>query len=85
MRLSLYRETLVLRFVAGQMTEIANLGFTGGEAIRLPPLQFIPLLLGYRTVEELRAAYPNVSVAPAWRLLVDTLFPKVTPFIYTIY
>ena len=85
MRLSLYRETLVLRFVAGQMTEIANLGFAGGEAIRFPPLQFIPLLLGYRTVEELRAAYPDVSVAPAWRLLVDTLFPKVASFIYTIY
>jgi hypothetical protein len=24
-------------------------------------------------------------VKPAWRLLVDTLFPKVTSFIYTVY
>jgi len=84
-RLSLYRETLVLRFVAGRLTEIANLGFTGGEAIRFPPLQFIPLALGYRTVEELHAAYPDAIVAPAWRLLVDALFPKVASFIYTIY
>ena len=84
-RLNLYRETVVLRFVAGRLTEIANLGFTGDEPIRFPPLQFIPLLLGYRTVEELRAAHPDVSVAPAWRLLVDTLFPKVASFIYTIY
>ena len=84
-RLSLYRETLLLRFVAGRLTEVANLGFTGGEEIRCPPLQFIPLLLGYRTVEELRATYPDVSVAPVCRLLVDTLFPKVTSFIYTIY
>jgi predicted N-acetyltransferase YhbS len=84
-RLNLYRETLVLRFVAGRLTEIANLGFTGDEPIRFPPLQFIPLLMGYRAVEELRAAHPDVSVAPAWRLLVDTLFPKVTSFIYTIY
>jgi hypothetical protein len=84
-RLNLYRETLELRFVAGRLTEIANLGFTGDEPIRFPPLQFIPLLLGYRTVEKLRAAHPDVSVAPAWRLLVDTLFPKVTSFIYTIY
>jgi len=51
----------------------------------LPPLQFIPLLLGYRTAEELRATYPDVSIAPAWRLLVDTLFPKVASFIYTTY
>jgi len=84
-RLSLYRETVELRFVAGRLMEIANLGFTGDESIRFPPLQFIPLLMGYRTVEELRAAHPDVSVAPAWRLLVDTLFPKVTSFIYTIY
>ena len=82
-RLSLYRETVVLRFVAGRLTEVANLGFTEGEKIRFPPLQFIPLVLGYRTVEELRAAYPDVSVAPVWRLLVDTLFPKVEAFIYT--
>lgn len=84
-RLNLYRETLELRFVAGRLTEIAPLGFTGGEPIRFPPLQFIPLVMGYRTVEELRAAHPDVSVAPAWRLLVDTLFPKVASFIYTIY
>ena len=84
-RLSFYRETLLLRFVAGRLTEVTNLGFTGDGEIRFPPLQFIPLVLGYRTVEELRAAYPDVSVAPAWRLLVDTLFPKVASFIYTIY
>ena len=84
-RLSLYRETILLRFVAGRLTEVADLGFTGGETIRFPPLQFIPLLLGYRTVEELRVTYPDVSVAPAWRLLVDTLFPKVASSIYTIY
>ena len=84
-RLSLYRETLLLRFVAGRLAEVANLGFTSGETIRLPPLQFIPLVLGCRTAEELRAAYADVSVAPAWRLLVDTLFPKVPSFLYTIY
>ncbi|MDY7077859.1 MAG: GNAT family N-acetyltransferase [Chloroflexota bacterium] len=84
-RLNLYRETILLRFVAGRLTEVANLGFTGGEGIRFPPLQFISLVLGYQMVEELSAAYPDVSVAPIWRLLVDTLFPKVTAFIHTIY
>jgi hypothetical protein len=85
-RLSLYRQTLVLRLEAGRLVEVANLGPVGGEAaLRCPPLPFIPLVLGYRTVEELRAAYPDVSVAPTWRLLIDTLFPKVGSFIYTIY
>jgi predicted N-acetyltransferase YhbS len=85
-RLSLYRAALVLRFVEGKLTEVTNGGTTGDEAIlHLPPLQFIPLVLGYRTVAELRAAYPDVSVAATWRLLVDTLFPKTPSFIYTIY
>jgi predicted N-acetyltransferase YhbS len=83
--LRLYRETIALRFVAGRLTEVANLGFTRRGDVNFPPLAFIPLLLGYRTVEELRAASPDVNVKPAWRLLVDTLFPKVTSFIYTVY
>ncbi|HEC33329.1 MAG TPA: GNAT family N-acetyltransferase [Chloroflexi bacterium] len=85
LRLSLYRETLLLRFVAGRLTEVVNLGFTGDEPLRFPPLSFIPLLLGYRMWEELRATHPDVNVAPAWRLLTDTLFPRVASFIYTIY
>jgi len=84
-QLRLYRETIALRFVAGKLTEVANLGFTQRGDVNIPPLAFVPLLLGYRTVEELRAAYPDVNVKPAWRLLVDTLFPKVTSFIYTVY
>jgi len=75
----------LLRFAVGRLTEVASLGFTGGEAIRFSPLQFIPLVLGYRMVEELQDAYPDVSVAPTWRLLVDTLFPKVASFLYIIY
>ncbi len=84
-RLNLYHESLLLRFEAGRMTEVANLDFGDDGEIRFPPLQLVPLVLGYRTVEELCAAYPDVRVAPAWRLLADTLFPKVTSFIYTIY
>jgi len=84
-RISLYREAIWLRFEAGRLTNVTNLGFTAGEPIRFPPLQFIPLVLGYRTREELQAAYPDVGVAPTWRLLVDTLFPQVPSFIHTIY
>ena len=84
-RIDLYRETVSLRFTAGKLTQVANLGFTGGEDICLPPLQFTPLILGYRTLEELEAAYPDVRVKPTSRLLVDTLFPRVPSFIHTIY
>ena len=86
-RISLYRETILLRFAAGKVTEATNVGFTTWheEPIRFPPLQFIPLVLGYRTWQELKAAFPDVDVTPQARLLVDTLFPKTESFIYTIY
>jgi hypothetical protein len=84
-RISRYRETTALRFKAGKLVEVTDLGFTGWEDIRFPLLTFTPLVLGYRAVEELQAAYPDVGVAPTSRLLVDTLFPKVHSFIYTIY
>lgn len=84
-RLNLYRDTIALRFETGSLTEVANLGPVGDGIASFPPLQFIPLVLGYRTVEELRQTHPDVHVAPAWRLLVDTLFPKVPSFIYTMY
>ena len=61
------------------------MGFPEGGDMYVPPLQFVPLVLGYRTVKELRAAYPDVSAASPWQLLADTLFPKVTSFIHTIY
>jgi len=86
-RISLYRETIQVRFAAGKLTEVANVGFTPWheEPIRFPPLQFIPLVLGYRTWQELKTAFPDVEVTPESRLLVDTLFPKTESFIYTIY
>ena len=83
--LCFYRETISLRFEAGRLAEVTNLGPTGTGPVNLPPLQFIPLLLGYRTLDDLRAVYPDVRVESAWRLLVDTLFPKVSSFLYTIY
>ncbi len=81
----LYRETISLRFSGGKLAEVVNLGFTGRQAVSFPPLQFIPLVLGYRTMQEQRLAYPDVGVAPVWRGLIDTLFPKVDSFIYTVY
>jgi predicted N-acetyltransferase YhbS len=84
-RISRYHETTALLFRGGKLAEVTNLGFTSGEEIRFPMLTFTPLVLGYRTVKELDESYPDVSVAPASRLLVNTLFPKVDSFIYTIY
>jgi predicted acetyltransferase len=86
-RISLYRETIQLRLRKGELTEVTNEGFTAWyeEPIRIPPLQFIPLVLGYRTWQELKDIYPDVDVQPGSRTLVDALFPKTESFVYTIY
>lgn len=86
--LDLYRERIVLRFEGGSLTRVApsdSARSTGAPVLRCPPLQFIPLVLGDRTWEELRSSYPDVSVPRTRRLLVDTLFPRVTAFLYSPY
>jgi hypothetical protein len=86
LQLSLYRQKLLLRFEEGRLKEVAHPRRAEGDVIlRCPPLQFIPLMLGHRTWRELRSAHPDVSVPPVWRLLIDTLFPRVRSFLYTIY
>lgn len=41
-----------------------------------PPLVFTQLLLGYRSLAELRAIFPDVYAEPEAALLIDILFPK---------
>jgi len=84
-RISLYRETLLLRFEDGRLTRVANLGFTGPEEVHLPPQQLVQLVLGHRTFEELRWAYPDVRAAGDVRALVDVLFPRARAFLYSTY
>lgn len=82
--LSFYQESVVLRFAGGRLAEVVRGGPAEGE-INLPPYAFTPLLFGHHSLDELRAAYPDVSVDRAWRLLVETLFPKATGFLYPSY
>jgi len=81
----LFRETIVLRFASGRLADVVNAGFTQRGEISFPPDAFIPLLFGWRSLEEQRRAYPDVGVSPAQRLLVDTLFPVVESFLYNTY
>jgi len=74
-----------MRFEGGRLVAAEPLGFSDRGGIRLPPLLLAPLLLGYRSYEELSQAHHDVSVRGELRYLVDVLFPKVSSFIYTIY
>jgi predicted acetyltransferase len=83
--LNLYREAFELRFEKGKLTAVEPLGFSDRGGIRIPPRVFAPLVLGYRSREELRYARPDVSIGGEWQHLVDVLFPKMSSFIYTVY
>ena len=86
--LDLYGQRLVLSFQTGELARVAEINYDasrGERVLQCPPLQFIPLMLGHRTWQELHEAYPDVTVPPMWRLLVDTLFPKMRSFLYSPY
>jgi hypothetical protein len=83
--LNLYREAFELRFEAGRLAAVESLGFCDRGGIRVPPFLAAPLLLGWRSREELAHVHPDLSVGGEWRHLADILFPKVDSFIYTVY
>ena len=80
-----FRHAVRLTFSDGRITQVVDLGFTDGTAIRFPAQAFTKLALGYRSLDEILAAYPDAGVPLADRLLVETLFPEVQVFLYTIY
>lgn len=83
--LNLYREAYNLHWQNGKLRQVESIGFSEEGAVRIPPLLFAPLLLGYRSLDELRHFAPDVSVWGEAKLLVKTLFPQMTSFLYTQY
>ncbi|MGQ9553992.1 MAG: GNAT family N-acetyltransferase [Anaerolineae bacterium] len=88
---NLFREAFRLRFQDGKLVDVQPLGFVdtshpndGGD-IQIPPDAFTRLVCGYRDVEELRDAWPDIVIKPEVRLLVEELFPKMTSFLYLPY
>jgi hypothetical protein len=84
LQICFYRDSVTLRFEAGRLADVAATGPAQG-AINFPPLTFTPLLFGHRTVDQMRLAYPDISVDGSVRLLFETLFPPVASFIYPSY
>jgi hypothetical protein len=80
--INLFRQAYQLRFAAGRLLEVNELGFidasmgADGGDLCIPPDAFVRLLLGYRTVAELLDAWPDIVIRPTRRHLLDTLFPK---------
>ncbi|MEM7032232.1 MAG: GNAT family N-acetyltransferase [Chloroflexota bacterium] len=74
-----YRGGLRLVFDQGKLTVAEpwqSPAFEGLADAGFPPLIFLQLLLGYRSLTELNQIFPDVKAKENVRLLIDTLFPK---------
>lgn len=83
--INLYREAFTLTFDGGKLLSVEAIGFSEAGSIRLPPLLFAPLMLGYRSRAELEAMYPDVSIWGESKDLVDVLFPKLDAYLFSNY
>jgi predicted N-acetyltransferase YhbS len=84
--INLFRQAYQMRFAAGRLLEVSELGFVdasmgadGGD-LCIAPDAFVRLLLGYRTLLELLDAWPDIVIRATSRHLLDTLFPKCGSF-----
>jgi hypothetical protein len=67
------------------VTDIQKLQAGERSPIGLNPLAFVQLLTGFKSREELEAAYPDVRIAQSHRYLIDVLFPKLPSYIHSAY
>ncbi|HEY3342058.1 MAG TPA: GNAT family N-acetyltransferase [Anaerolineae bacterium] len=83
--LSFFRQTIRLSFISGKLTQVTDQEFNEEADAHIPPLAFVPLVLGYRSFDEQHKAYPEMGVSAKQRLFVETLFPHCSSFLYTNY
>lgn len=83
--LNLYKEVIGLTFQNGRLEAVTPAKEDNNTLLNIPPIQFIPLAMGGSRLDEIQAAFPDAFSRGPWKLLVDTLFPKVNSFLATIY
>jgi hypothetical protein len=89
--INLFRQAFDLRFELGKLVQVAPIGFVdasmgadGGD-LCIPPDAFVRLILGYRDLDELRDAWPDIVVKAKSRYLLQVLFPKMTSYFWMPY
>ena len=90
-KINLFHEAFSLGFEKGKLAAVDLIGFVdssmgadGGD-LCIPPDAFLRLLFGYRALHELFDAWPDIIVKREARALIDILFPRLQPFLYTPY
>lgn len=80
LKLDLYRGGLLLEFKDGKLNNVApwrHPPYGEHADAGCPPLVFLQLLLSYRSLDELKAIFPDVWAKDGAALLLNTLFPKL--------
>ena len=83
--LDTYRVAYQLVFRNGQLVSTSAVASCPSVDLRIPPFLLPPLLLGYRSREELARCYHDVWARGESQHLVDVLFPAMESFLYTVY
>ena len=86
-RISLYRGGLRLVFEDGRLKLAESWrspAYASSEDAAFPPLVFLQLLFGYRSLDELRYAFPDVWVKDEAELVLKTLFPMKPSWVVPI-
>ena len=83
--LNLYKQVIGLTFSDGRLVAVGPAAEDERTILNIPPLQFVPLALGGRSLDEIHASYPDAYARGPWKLLVETLFPHSSAFLATIY
>jgi hypothetical protein len=89
--INLFRQAYRLHIVSGKLARVEALGFVdasmgadGGD-LCIPPEALVRLVFGYRGLEELRDAWPDIVIKPDSRRVIEVLFPKMDAYINTTY
>lgn len=79
LKISFYRGGLWLKFEQGRLTSVEpwQAPVMDSDAMAgCPPLVFLQLLFGHRSLQELRDIFPDVWANDAGRTLLEALFPQ---------
>ncbi len=89
--LNVFRQAYALDFEAGRLQRVRPLGFVdssmgadGGD-LCIPPDALVRLVMGYRSLDELRDAWPDIVVKPASRRALEVLFPRLQSYMWMPY
>ncbi|KAB8141824.1 GNAT family N-acetyltransferase [Chloroflexia bacterium SDU3-3] len=88
LRISFYRGGLRMAFEQGRLTAVEpwkqGHNWEPGPMAAFPPLVFSHVLMGHRSIDELRIVYPDVWADDEGRPLIEALFPKRTSWVLSL-